>query len=53
MWRKGNPSTQLVGKKTSAATMENYGDSSKILKEKCDPAIPLLDIYTKKTKILI
>ena len=53
VWRKGNPLTLLVGMQTSTATMEN---SVKFLKKleielPYDPAIPLLGIHTKETRI--
>ena len=54
VWRKGNPLTLLVGMQTSTATMEN--SFLRFLKKleielPYDPAIPLLGIHTKKTKI--
>ena len=53
VWRKGNPLTLLVGMQISTATMEN---SVKILKKlqielPYDPAIPLLGIHTKESRI--
>ena len=51
MWRSGNSSTQLVGMKTGAATMENSTEALKKLKIDlpCDPAIPLLGTHPEKT----
>ena len=53
--RKGNPLILLEGMQTSTDTMENQpcGDSLKKLEIKLpyDPAIPLLDIHTKETRI--
>ena len=53
VWRKVNPPTLLVGMQTSTATMEN---SVEILLKSAnwtayDPAIPLLGIHTKETRI--
>ena len=55
MWRSGNSSTQLVGMKTGAATMENSTEALKKLKIDlpCDPAIPLLGTHPEKMKPLI
>ena len=49
MWRKGNPSTLLVGMQTGAATVENSMDFLKKLKteQPFDPAILLLGLYPK------
>ena len=49
MWRKGNPVTLLVGMQTSTATMENLKKLE--IELPYDPAIPLLSIHTKETKI--
>ena len=53
VWRKGNPLPLLVGMQTSTATMENSGDSLKKLEIELpyDPAIPLLGIHIKETRI--
>ena len=54
VWRKGNPLTLLVGMQTSIATMENsfLGFLKKLeIELSYDPAIPLLGIHTKKTRI--
>ena len=54
MWRKGNPLTLLVGIQTSTATMgRTVGRFLKILGIELpyDPAIPLLGIHTKETRI--
>ena len=54
VWRKGNPLTLLVGMQTSIATMENsfLGFLKKLeIELPYDPAIPLLGIHTKKTRI--
>ena len=50
VWRKGNPSTLLVGMKIVAATVETVGNFLKKLKMKqsVDPVIPLPGIYPKK-----
>ena len=53
VWRKGNPLTLLVGMQTSTATM---GTGWRFLKKleielPYDPAIPLLGIHTKETRI--
>ena len=50
VWRKGNPLTLLVGMQTSIATMENTVEILEI-ELPYDPAIPLLGIHTKKTRI--
>ena len=53
VWRKGNPLTLFVGMQTSTASMENSrGGFLKNLKIELpyDPAIPLLGIYTEKTR---
>ena len=53
VWRKGNPLTLLVGMQTSAAIMENSVEFLKKLEIELpyDPAIPLLGIHTKETRI--
>ena len=53
VWRKGNPLTLLVGMQTSTATMENMWRFLKKLEIELpyDPAIPLLGIHTKETRI--
>ena len=53
VWRKGNPLTLLVGMQTSTATMENSVRFLKKLEMELpyDPAISLLGIHTKETKI--
>ena len=53
VWRKGNPLTLLVGMQTSTATMENSVEFLKKLQIELpyDPAIPLLGIHTKETRI--
>ena len=53
VWRKGNPPTLLVGMQTSTATMENSVEILKKLEIELpyDPAIPLLGIHTKETRI--
>ena len=53
VWRKGNPLTPLVGMQTGTATMENSVEIRKNLEIElpCDPAIPLLGIHTKETRI--
>ena len=53
MWRKGNPLTLLVGMQTSTATMENSVEIKKKLEIELpyDPAIPMLGIHTKETRI--
>ena len=52
VWRKGNPVTLLVGMHTSTATMETVWRLLKKLEIELpyDPAIPLLDIHTEKTR---
>ena len=49
MWRKGNSLTLLVGIQSTTATMENSGDS--LIELPYDPALPLLGIHTKETRI--
>ena len=49
VWRKGNPLTLLEGMQTSTVTMENSGDS--LIELPYDPALPLLGIHTKETRI--
>ena len=53
VWRKGKPLTLLVGMQTSTATMENSVEILKRLEIELpyDPAIPLLGIHTKETRI--
>ena len=53
VWIKGNPLTLLVGMQTSTATMENTVVFLKKLETELsyNPAIPLLGIHTKETKI--
>ena len=53
VWRKGNRLTLLVGMQTSTATMENSVDIPKKLEIELpyDPAIPLLGIHIKETRI--
>ena len=55
MWRKGNRCPLLVGMKNVIAIIENSWSFLKKLKIElsCDPAIPFLGIYLKKTKTLI
>ena len=49
LWRKGNPSTLLVGMQTGAATVENSMEFLRKLNMELpfDPAIPLLGLYPK------
>ena len=49
MWRKGNPSTLLVGMQTGAATVENSMEFSQKIKVELpfDLAIPVLGLYPK------
>ena len=53
VWRKGNPLILFVGMQTSTATMENSVEILKRLEIELpyDPAIPLLGIHTKETRI--
>ena len=51
VWRKGNPLTLLVGMQTSTATMENSMDKKLKIELPYDPAIPLLGIHTKETRV--
>ena len=53
VWRKGNSLTLLVVMQTSTAAMENSVEIPKNLEIELpyDPAIPLLGIHTKGTKI--
>ena len=55
MWRKGNPLTLLMGMQTGAATLENGVEIPQNVKIELpyDPAITLLGIYPKDTKIQI
>ena len=49
MWRKGSPSTLLVGMQTGAATVENSMEFPQKIKNGTafDPAMPLLGLYPK------
>ena len=53
VWRKGSPLTLLVGIQTSTATMENSVEIPFKIANKMpyEPAIPLLGIHTKETRI--
>ena len=53
MWRKGNPLTPLVGMQTSIATVQNSIEIPKKARNRMpyDPAISLLGIHTKETRI--
>ena len=51
MQRKGNLCSLLMGMSTGTASMEKCTEVPQKNKE-IDPAIPLLSIYLKKTKIL-
>ena len=54
LWRKVNPLTLLVGMQSTTATMENSVEISEKKLEielPYDPAIPLLGIRTKETRI--
>ena len=53
VWKKGNPSTPLVGIYIGEATMENTMEVSLKLKIELpsDPAVPFLDINLEKTMI--
>ena len=53
VWRKGNPLTLLVGMQTGTATMENSVEIPEKLEIELpyDPAIPLVGIHTKETRI--
>ena len=55
MWRKGNPSTLLVGMQTGEATVENSMECPQKTKMELsfDPAIPLLGLYSKNPETLI
>ena len=52
VWRRGNPSTLLVGMQTGAATVETVWNFLKKLKMELPfyLAIPLLGIYAKNPK---
>ena len=50
VWRKGNPFTLLVGMQSSSATVWRYLKNLKV-ELPHDPAIPLLGIHTKETRI--
>ena len=54
MWRKVNTFVLLVGMQTGAATLENSMEVPQKLKMELpyDPAIALLGIYPKDTKML-
>ena len=53
VWRKGNPLTLLVGMQTSTAIWRTVWRFLKKLETELpyDPAIPLLGIHTKETRI--
>ena len=53
VWRKGNPLTPLVGMQTSIATVQNSIEIPKKARNRMpyDPAISLLGIHTKETRI--
>ena len=53
VWRKGNPLTLLVGMQTSTAIWRTVWRFLKKLEIELpyDPAIPLLGIHTKETRI--
>ena len=53
VWRNGNPLTLFVGMQTSTAIMDNSVKIPKKLEIELpnDPAIPLLGIHTKETRI--
>ena len=53
VWRKGNPLTLLVGMQTSTATAENSVEIPLKTGNRMpyNPAIPLLGIYTKETRM--
>ena len=55
MWRKGNPSAQLVGLQTGAATVENSMEFPQKIKNRAayDLAIPVLGIWLRRPKALI
>ena len=55
LWRKGNPSTLLVGMKTGAATVENSMEFPQKIKMEplFDLALPLLGLYPKNPETLI
>ena len=59
MWRKGNPSTLLVGMQTGAATVENGMECPKKKPQKTkmelpfDPVIPLLGLKPKNPETII
>lgn len=54
MKRKGNPCLLEMGVEIGVATVENSTEvPQKIINRKtCDPAIPRLGVYVKKTKTL-
>ena len=53
VWRKGNPLTLLVGMQTGTATVEDSVEIPENLEIELpyNPAIPLLSIHTKETRI--
>ena len=53
VWRKGNPLTLLVGMQTGTAIMEDSVEIPEKLEIELpyNPAIPLLGIHTKETRI--
>ena len=55
MWRKGNPSTLLVGMQTGEDTVETVWNFLRKLKMELpfDPAIPLLGLYPKNPETAI
>ena len=55
MWRKGNPHARFMGMPVDETAMKNSMAISKELnlEQPYDLAIPLLDIYSKKTKTII
>ena len=55
MWRKGNPSSLLVGIQTGVATVENSMEFPQNLKMELPfhPAIPLLGMYPKNPETSI
>ena len=55
MWRKWNPLALLVGMQTGASNLKNSMEVPQKIKNRAtyDPAIALLGIYPKDTKMLI
>ena len=55
LWRKGNPSTLLVGMQIDVATVENNMEFLQKTKDGIafDPEIPLLELYPKNPETLI